>query len=136
MGPLFFKTHLANNNKNGIIKCFRAEGERDGEGADTETEALAFRAKILDTQILRSGGLLPRKRIEERQTRSSLTRERNLDGHHKEAYTFTSQESSNMYPLSAKSTPSKSTKLTLEIGRGGRQAARPGPSTVHKSQAQ
>lgn len=62
MGPLFFKTHLANNNKNGIIKCFRAEGERDGEGADTETEALAFRAKILDTRILRSGGLFPRKR--------------------------------------------------------------------------
>lgn len=54
----------------------------------TEVEALAFRAKILDIQILRSGGLLPRKRNEERQTRSSLTSERHLDGHHKDAYLY------------------------------------------------
>lgn len=39
---------MANNNKSGVIKCFQAEGEQDGEGDDTEVKALAFGAKILD----------------------------------------------------------------------------------------
>lgn len=86
-------------------------------------KALAFGAKTLDTQILRSEAFFRvKEHNEERQTRSSLTWRGTRTATTKR---LTSLPHGNCQtcPLSAKSTPSKRTKLTPKIQKGRRQAA-------------